>query len=57
MYTYLSRRRRRDLNSDDGSYFHPAVDDLQNYLDILQSGIQRFQESMNNEQNINDSHW
>ncbi|KDR13977.1 hypothetical protein L798_11936 [Zootermopsis nevadensis] len=57
MYTYLSRRRRRDLSSDGGNYFQPSVNDLQYYLDILQSSIQHFQEDMNNEPSINDSHW
>lgn len=54
MYTYLSRRRRRDLNSDYSNYLLPAADDLQYYLDILQSSIHRFQESMNNELSVND---
>ncbi|XP_033609994.1 uncharacterized protein LOC117282832 [Cryptotermes secundus] len=45
MYTYLSRRRRRDLNSD----FHPTPDDLRYYLNILQTGLQRFQETVDNE--------
>jgi hypothetical protein len=49
MYTYLSRRRRRDLNSDFENYFHPTSDDLQHYLNLLQSGLQRFQESLDNE--------
>jgi hypothetical protein len=49
MYTYLSRRRRRDLSSDVGNHFRPSIDDLQYYLDTLQSGIQLFQESMDNE--------
>jgi hypothetical protein len=49
MYTYLSRRRRRDLNSDFDNYFHPTPDDLQYYLKILQTGLQRFQESVDNE--------
>jgi hypothetical protein len=55
MYTYLSRRRRRDLNSDYGNYYHPTLDDLQYYLDMLQSGIRRFQESMDNELSTNES--
>jgi hypothetical protein len=55
MYTYLSRRRRRDLSSDYGNYYHPTLDDLQYYLDILQSGIRRFQESMDNELSTNES--
>jgi hypothetical protein len=49
MYTYLGRRRRRDLNSNFENYFHPTPDDLQYYLNILQSGLQRFQESVDNE--------
>lgn len=50
MYTYLSRRRRRDLNSDFEEYFHPSSDDLQYYLNILQSGLQRFQENVDKEE-------
>jgi hypothetical protein len=49
MYTYFSRRRRRDLRSDVGSYLHPSEEDLEYYFDILQRSIQRFQERMDNE--------
>jgi hypothetical protein len=55
MYTYLSRRRRRDLRSDLGNYFRPSEDDLQYYLNILQSSIQRFQDSMDNELIVKES--
>jgi hypothetical protein len=50
MYTYLSRRRRRDLNSDFENDFHASSDDLQYYLNILQSSLQRFQESGDSEE-------
>jgi hypothetical protein len=49
MYTYLSRRRRRDLRSEFFNYFHPSEDDIQYYFNILQNSIQRFQERMDNE--------
>lgn len=49
MYTYLSRRRRRDLNSDFGNYFRPSEEDVQYYFNVLQSSIQRFQKRMDNE--------
>jgi hypothetical protein len=49
MYTYFSRRRRRDLRSDVGSYLHPSEEDLEYYFNILQRSIQRFQEGMDNE--------
>jgi hypothetical protein len=49
MYTYFSRRRRRDLRSDVGSYLRPSEEDLEYYLNVLQRSIQRFQERMDNE--------
>jgi hypothetical protein len=50
MYTYLSRRRRRDLNSEFEQYFRPSTDDLQYYLDVLQNGLKRFQENLDNKE-------
>lgn len=49
MYTYFSRRRRRDLRSDVGSYLHPSEEDLEYYFNIVQRSIERFQERMDNE--------
>jgi len=49
MYTYFSRRRRRDLSSDVGSYLRPSEEDLEYYFNVLQRSIQRFQERMDNE--------
>jgi hypothetical protein len=48
MYTYFSRRRRRDLRSDVGSHLHPSEEDIEYYFNILQRSIQRFQEDMDN---------
>jgi hypothetical protein len=48
MYTYFSRRRRRDLRSDLGGYLHPSEEDIEYYFNILQRSIQRFQEGMDN---------
>ena len=54
MYTYFSRRRRRDLHSDVGSYLHPSEEDLEYYFNMLQRSIQRFQEHMDNELVVNE---
>lgn len=48
MYTYFSRRRRRDLRSDLGSYLHPSEEDIEYYFNILQRSMQRFEEGMDN---------
>jgi hypothetical protein len=54
MYTYFSRRRRRDLRSDFGSYLHPSEEDIEYYFHILQRSIQRFQERMDNELTVKE---
>ena len=54
MYTYFSRRRRRDLRSDVGSYLHPSEEDIEYYFNILQRSIQRIQERMDNELNVKE---
>ena len=54
MYTYFSRRRRRDLRSDVGSYLHPSEEDIEYYFNMLQRSIQRFQERMDNEMTVKD---
>ena len=55
MYTYFSRRRRRDLRSDVGSYLHPSEEDLEYYFNILQRSIQQFQERMDNELSVKET--